>query len=60
MSIEVRNISKRFGPAGLVIGLLSGSVVFLALGALLRILPADDARWLDESVGGRYGRLGSS
>jgi len=42
------------GPAGLVIGLLSGSVVFLALGALLRILPADDARWLDESVGGRY------
>ena len=42
------------GPAGLVIGLLSGSVVFLVLGAVLRILPADDARWLDESVGGRY------
>ena len=42
------------GPAGLVVGLLSGAVVFLALGALLRILPADDARWLDESVGGRY------
>jgi hypothetical protein len=42
------------GPAGLVVGLLAGSVVFLALGALLRILPADDAHWLDQSVGGRF------
>jgi len=36
--------------------LLAGSFAFVVLGALFRILTADDALWLDESVGGRLFR----
>ncbi|MGB2874478.1 MAG: polysaccharide biosynthesis C-terminal domain-containing protein [Gaiellaceae bacterium] len=43
------------GAGGLLLGLLAGAVAFTALGALLRILPADDARWLDDAVGRRLG-----
>ena len=44
------------GPGGLAVGLLAGSFAFVVLGALFRILTADDALWLDESVGGRLFR----
>lgn len=43
------------GIAGLVTGLSAGTVAFAAIAAALRILPADDARWLDEAVGRRLG-----
>lgn len=44
------------GAAGVVAGLLAGSLAFVVLGALLRILTADDARWLDEAAGWRVFR----
>ncbi len=45
------------GAAGIALGLAVGTVAFVALAALLRILPADDAAWLDEAVGSRLGGL---
>jgi O-antigen/teichoic acid export membrane protein len=45
------------GVGGLVLGLAAGAVAFVALAAALRILPAEDARWLDEAAGGRLGPL---
>ena len=41
------------GAPGVVAGLLAGVATFAALAIALRILAADDARWLAESFGGR-------
>jgi O-antigen/teichoic acid export membrane protein len=41
------------GAAGVVAGLLAGLAAFAALALTLRVLSADDARWLAESFGGR-------
>lgn len=41
------------GLAGLLAGLALGGGVLLIAGAALRILPAGDARWLDETAGAR-------
>jgi O-antigen/teichoic acid export membrane protein len=41
------------GAAGVVAGVLAGLAAFAALAVTLRVLPADDARWLAESFGGR-------
>jgi hypothetical protein len=41
------------GAAGVVAGLLAGLAAFAALAVALRVLSADDARWLAESFGGR-------
>jgi len=47
------------GIAGTTVALLSFGLVFAALAWALRILPSDDARWLDEAIGSRLGgRLG--
>jgi O-antigen/teichoic acid export membrane protein len=45
------------GVGGLALGLAAGACAFAGLAAALRILPADDARWLDEAAGGRLGLL---
>jgi O-antigen/teichoic acid export membrane protein len=39
--------------AGLCAGAAAAAAAFVLLGALLRILPADDAGWIDESFGTR-------
>ena len=41
------------GAAGVVAGLLAGLAAFAALAVALRVLSADDSRWLAESFGGR-------
>jgi O-antigen/teichoic acid export membrane protein len=41
------------GAAGVVAGLLAGLAAFAVLAVTLRVLAADDARWLAESFGGR-------
>jgi O-antigen/teichoic acid export membrane protein len=41
--------------AGLIVGLAAAVVVFGALATAFRIIPADDARWLEESFGSRLG-----
>jgi len=47
------------GAAGVVVGLAAGALALLLLGGLLRILPAEDALWLDEALGPRFrGLLG--
>lgn len=43
------------GVAGLVLGFAAGLVMLAALARLLRILPADDAAWLAQAMGGRLG-----
>jgi O-antigen/teichoic acid export membrane protein len=43
------------GALGVVVGLLLFGLVFAALARALRILPADDAAWLDEGIGARLG-----
>jgi O-antigen/teichoic acid export membrane protein len=45
------------GPAGILLGLGAEALALVALGALLRILPAEDAAWLDDAVGMRFGGL---
>jgi O-antigen/teichoic acid export membrane protein len=45
------------GPLGVLVGLLAAALALVVLGALLRILPAEDAVWLDEAVGPRFGGL---
>lgn len=45
------------GAAGVLSGLAVGGVALVVLGALLRILPEDDAAWLDGAVGSRFGGL---
>jgi O-antigen/teichoic acid export membrane protein len=49
------------GPLPDAVGVVVGSVVaiavFVLLAAVLKILPADDARWIDESFGRRLGGL---
>jgi glycosyltransferase involved in cell wall biosynthesis/O-antigen/teichoic acid export membrane protein len=45
------------GPAGLILGVGTGLAVLWALLAALRPLPADDALWLDEQIGGRVGAV---
>ena len=45
------------GAAGVVAGLLVGLASFAALAVALRVLAADDARWLEESFGGRTATL---
>ena len=44
------------GIAGLCAGALVGIVGFLSLAMALRILPHDDAQWLEEALGARLGR----
>ena len=47
------------GLAGVLAGMLVFTLVFTALAWALRILPSDDASWLDEAIGARFGgRLG--
>jgi O-antigen/teichoic acid export membrane protein len=47
------------GAGGVLLGVAAGAAALLVLGALIRILPAEDAVWLDEAVGSRFGgRLG--
>jgi O-antigen/teichoic acid export membrane protein len=41
------------GAAGVVAGLVAGLAAFAGLAVALRVLSADDARWLSESFGGR-------
>jgi O-antigen/teichoic acid export membrane protein len=49
------------GVAGLLLGLFTGVAVFALAAATVKILPADDARWLAGALGriggGRLGRL---
>lgn len=45
------------GIAGLVLGLLAGSVVFFGLAAAIGFLSRDDAQWLADVVGTRAGDL---
>ncbi len=47
------------GVGGVVAGSLVFALVFMALAWALRILPGDDATWLDDAIGARFGgRLG--
>ena len=50
-------VSLLGGAVGVVIGLAAGAVVMAVLGALLRILPADDAHWLADAAGAKFGGL---
>jgi hypothetical protein len=43
------------GAGGLFLGLAVGTLAFAALGHALRVLPEDDAAWLEQAVGGRAG-----
>jgi O-antigen/teichoic acid export membrane protein len=43
------------GATGLVAGSAAAGVVFVAAAAVLRILAEEDARWIDETFGGRLG-----
>ena len=43
------------GWPGVVAGVAAGAVAFALLSMTLRILPADDARWLDRAIGQRLG-----
>ena len=45
------------GIAGVVVGMLVFTLVFAALARVLRILPNDDAGWLDDAIGARFGGL---
>jgi O-antigen/teichoic acid export membrane protein len=45
------------GPAGLLLGFIAGATVFALLAAILRILPAEDAEWLEGAAGARLGGL---
>jgi hypothetical protein len=45
------------GLAGVVSGMLVFALVFAALAWALRILPSDDASWLDDAIGSRFGGL---
>lgn len=49
------------GAGGVLLGLAGAALAFAVLARLLRILPADDAAWLDEAAGDRLGgRVGSA
>jgi O-antigen/teichoic acid export membrane protein len=43
------------GVAGLVVGIAAGGAAFVVLARVLRILPAEDAAWLDAAAGSRLG-----
>ena len=45
------------GVAGVVVGAAAGAVAFLLAGRAVRVLGADDARWLTDALAGRLGRL---
>lgn len=45
------------GAPGVIAGLAAEAAALVVLGAVLRILPAEDAVWLDEAVGPRLGGL---
>ncbi len=45
------------GAGGLALGLVAGTAAFAALAVLLRVLPAEDASWLEEAAGDRLGGL---
>jgi hypothetical protein len=45
------------GAPGVVCGILAGSAVFAAGALALRVVPAEDAIWLERSFGGRVGGL---
>ena len=45
------------GIAGVILGLLAGSAVFFAAGALLGFLPPEDAAWVSELIGSKAGEL---
>ncbi|HEY6836981.1 MAG TPA: oligosaccharide flippase family protein [Gaiellaceae bacterium] len=46
------------GIAGVILGLLAGSAVFFAAGAIVGFLPPEDAAWLSELIGSRTGERG--
>jgi O-antigen/teichoic acid export membrane protein len=48
-------VSTVEGGAGVAVGAAAASVTLVALARILRILPADDAAWLDRVAGGRLG-----
>lgn len=50
-------VSAIDGVAGLVVGIVVFALAFVALARILRILPAGDARWLEEHVHGAPARL---
>jgi O-antigen/teichoic acid export membrane protein len=43
------------GVAGVLVGLAAGVAIFALLAAALRILPAEDAEWLERHAGSRLG-----
>ncbi len=43
------------GPGGLVAGIAVFAVVYAGLAVLVRVLTADDAGWLEATIGGRLG-----
>jgi O-antigen/teichoic acid export membrane protein len=45
------------GAAGVLLGLVAGTAVFVVLSVLIGFLPRDDAEWLEEALGARAGRL---
>ena len=55
------SVSLLGGTAGVVIGALAAAVVFAVLAAALRIVPRDDAAWLEQAIGralhGQVGRF---
>jgi O-antigen/teichoic acid export membrane protein len=55
-------VVRLIGDAGgLLAGLAAGTLAFALLGHALRVLPSDDAAWLDEAVGARAGgKVGSA
>lgn len=42
---------------GVALGIIAGIAVFGTLGSIVKVLPADDALWLDENAGRRFGGL---
>jgi O-antigen/teichoic acid export membrane protein len=48
------SITLLAGPVGVVLGAIAAAAAFATLAAGLRILPPDDAAWLDEAIGGHF------
>jgi len=48
------------GVVGVAVGLLAGAILFTGLAAAFRILPADDAAWAEQAIGGRLGAFVSA
>jgi hypothetical protein len=43
------------GALGVLAGLAVGVAVFVASAGIIKILPPDDARWVDRTLGGLFG-----